>query len=546
MAKAAESTAELSSHPAEDVAALRASFETGVTRPLRWRRAALLSLRSLYSESTAALAKALVEDLGGGEPRLLGEMLGVLNIDMALEQLDGWAADRPAVHEWALGRSFVRPEPKGVVLIIGAYNFPVKELLEPLVGALAAGNVALLKPSDRAPATGALLAVLVRKYLPRDAVRLVQGGAQETAALLTLKFDHIVFTGSARVGRLVMDGAARHLTPVTLECGGKSPVFVDRSANIRTAVARMLLLKYIVNAGQICIAPDYVLVDHVVVEDFTAELKRQVEAALGTTKAEMWHGDTARQIYGRILDAKHVERLRAMVCESGGRLVLGRVEDIDEEALFFPPMCILRPRDGSPLLTNEVFGPILSIVPVADVEEALERSHAICRSPLSLYIFAEDPAYVQRVLEATSSGMVGVNDASGGAFAVNLPFGGVGSSGFGAYGGQFGFEDLSHHRAICVRSTASFLPRTDLPLPSRGKFPTWMYALMLRVLVTGFAPQRFRPLFRSSVRVLIAALLWRLVRRPRVAMVAAELLRWLAAALGGAAQMLETTQQHPG
>jgi len=183
------------------VAGLRCTFDSGVTRPLRWRREALLSLRRLYEDHTDAMATALMADLGGGKPRLCGELFGVPNINMALDNLEFWAADRPAKHEWALGWSFVRPEPKGVVLIIGAWNFPIKQLVEPLIAALAAGNVALLKPSEHAPAIAALLALLLPKYLPPSVARVVQGGVAETTALLAQPFDHIFYTGSAAVGR---------------------------------------------------------------------------------------------------------------------------------------------------------------------------------------------------------------------------------------------------------------------------------------------------------------------------------------------------------
>lgn len=525
---------------------LRRTFDSGVSRSLGWRRGVLGSLRRLYEENTDAMVSALLSDLGGGNTRVIGELLGVPNIDMALSQLEEWTADRPARHDWALGRSFIRPEPKGVVLIISAWNFPIKELLEPLVGALAAGNVALLKPSELSPATASLLAQLVPQYLPPNAVRLVQGGVPETTALLELQFDHIVYTGSTRVGKVVMAAAARHLTPVTLECGGKCPVFIDRTAKIRLAVARMLLLKYVVNCGQVCVAPDYVLVDQEVEKEFLDEWARQAEAALGTTKAQMWHGDVARQTYGRILNAEHVQRLSAMAAESGGRLVLGRLDAAEPESGFFPPVCVSRPADGSPLLTHEVFGPILSVVPVDGVDEAIRKYRSICRSPLAVYVFSEDAGYVRRVLQSTSSGMVAVNDAGPGSFGLDLPFGGVGSSGIGAYGGRAGFEQLSHHRAVLVRSTAPFLPQVDVPPPSLGKVPGWLYGLALRLLLTGFFPRSLRPVLKPAVVAAGVLAAWRVLRRWRGAMVGAEMLRWLAAALGGVAQMMETTAQHPG
>jgi hypothetical protein len=297
-------------------------------------------------------------------------------------------------------------------------------------------------------------------------------------------------------------------------------------------------------SGQVCVAPDYVLVDQEVEQQFVDEWARQAAAALGSTRAQMWNGDAARQTYGRILSAQHVRRLSAMASESGGRLVLGRLEDADPESGFFPPVCVSRPADGSPLLTQEVFGPILSVLPVAGVDEAISKYRSICRSPLALYVFSEDASYVRRVLQSTSSGMATVNDAGPGSFGLDLPFGGVGSSGIGAYGGRVGFEQLSHHRAVLVRSTAPFLPPVDVPPPSLGKVPSWLYAIGLRLLVTGFFPRSLRPMLKPVLLAAGAAAAWRVLRRGRGATVGAEMLRWLAAALGGVAQMIET--QHPG
>jgi aldehyde dehydrogenase (NAD+) len=260
----------------------------------------------------------------------------------------------------------------------------------------------------------------------------------------------------------------------------------------------------------------------------------------------MWHGDVARQTYGRILSAEHVRRLTAMAADSGGRLVLGRLDQAEPEAGFFPPMCVSRPADGSPLLTHEVFGPILSVVPVDGVDEAIRKYRSIGRSPLALYVFSEDSSYMRRVLESTSSGMVTVNDAGPGSFGLDLPFGGVGSSGIGAFGGRAGFEELSHHRAVLVRSTAPFLPPVDVPPPSLGKVPGWLFGLALRLLVTGFFPRSLRPVLKPAVMAAGMAAAWRVLRRGRGTVVWPEMLRWFAAAIGGVAQMIETTAQHPG
>ena len=328
-----------------------------------------------------------------------------------------------------------------MVLVIAPWNYPVQLLLVPVAGAIAAGNTVVMKPSEISAATSALLARLVPQYLDPSAVRLVEGGVPETTELLAQRFDHIFYTGNGTVGRVVMAAAARHLTPVTLELGGKSPVIVDRSANLKVAARRIAWGKWL-NAGQTCIAPDYVLVD----EQVRVEFLDQLDRAVTTFYGEDPH---ASPDYGRIVSDRHFDRLSALL--AGGTVATGgRTEPAER---YIAPTVLVDVDPTSPLMSEEIFGPLLPVLGVASAHDAVDfvngRDH-----PLALYVFAGDRSVVDDVLARTSSGGVTVNGTILHFTNPHLPFGGIGESGMGAYHGESGVRLFQHRKPVLTRGTA--------------------------------------------------------------------------------------------
>jgi aldehyde dehydrogenase (NAD+) len=426
------------------VARLRDGFESGRTRPLEWRARQLRRMKTMLEEREAEFLDALAADLG--KPRLEGWAtdLGIVinEIDHALRHLASWLkpervwtplAQRP-------GRAAVHREPFGVALVIAPWNYPVHLLLLPMVGALAAGNAAVGKPSEVTANTSAALARIVPEYLDPDCVAIVEGGVVETQGLLAERLDHVFYTGNGRVGRVVMEAAAKHLTPVTLELGGKSPVIVDGAANIRVAARRIAFGKFL-NAGQTCIAPDYVLVARDREDELVQQIGRAIRDFYGTDPA-------VSPDYARIVNDSHFRRLEQLLAD-GTAAVGGRTR---AEERYIAPTVL---RDVSPdaeVMAEEIFGPILPVLPVADADEAIEFVNERDK-PLALYLFSESDMVQQRVLERTSSGGACVNATMMHVTVPELPFGGVGPSGMGAYHGKAGFDVFSHRKSVLVKST---------------------------------------------------------------------------------------------
>ncbi len=324
--------------------------------------------------------------------------------------------------------------------MIGPWNYPIQLLLSPLVGAIAAGNAAVLKPSELAPASAAALAELVPRYLDTACIRVIEGGVPETEELLAERFDYIFFTGSTRVGRIVMEAAAKHLTPVTLELGGKSPCIVARDADMDVAARRIAWGK-LVNAGQTCVAPDYVLVDAAAADS----LVHRLEAAIRD-----FYGDDPRQSpdFARIVSPAHHARLCSFF--EDGDVVVGGAADPDDR--YVAPTILRNVRPDAKVMQEEIFGPILPVLTVESVDEAIEFVNAR-EKPLALYVFTRDKATSRRVVERTSSGGACINDVVAHLGVPDLPFGGVGESGMGAYHGRHGFETFSHRKAVLDKST---------------------------------------------------------------------------------------------
>ncbi|HYU39009.1 MAG TPA: aldehyde dehydrogenase family protein [Acidimicrobiia bacterium] len=434
-------TTELSEIP-NLVASLRRTYENGRTRPIEWRREQLQHLKALLEEREADLLDALAADLG--KPRLEGWAtdIGIVinEIEHALRHLAGWMkpervwtpiAQRPA-------RAAIHREPKGVVLVIAPWNYPVHLLLLPMVGALAAGNCVVGKPSEVTAHTSATLARLEPEYLDRESIAIVEGGVPETQALLAERFDHIFYTGNGRVGRVVMEAAAKHLTPVTLELGGKSPAIVDRDANLDVAARRIAFGKFL-NAGQTCIAPDYVLV--------TREQEQPLIERIGQVICEFYSPDPAQSPdYARIVNDAHFQRLEKLL-GSGAPAVGG---DSRASERYIAPTVLRDVGADSPVMSDEIFGPILPVLSVADIDEAIRFvNDRDC--PLALYLFSESHAVQQRILAETTSDGACVNTNVMHVAVPELPFGGVGPSGMGAYHGKASFDVFSHRKSVLTR-----------------------------------------------------------------------------------------------
>lgn len=423
--------------------ALRAFHATGATRPLDYRLAQLRALREALVARESEFLDALHADLGKPRLEAYATELGLVlsNIDYALGRVARWMRPRrcgvPLLVRPA--RATVCPEPYGAVLIIGPWNYPLQLLLSPLVSAIAAGNCVCLKPSELAPATSAAVSRMLRSVFPSDYVAVVEGAGDTAEALIGQGFDYLFFTGSTSVGRKVMESAARCLTPVTLELGGKSPCIVCADADSEVTARRILWGK-LMNAGQTCVAPDHVLVDERAMGPLLDAMGRVLREFLG---------DSPRSSpdYGRIVNRRHFDRLAG--CLGHGRVVHGGDHDVD--TLFIAPTVMTDVDAASPLATDEIFGPILPVMPFADIQTVLDDLRGR-PAPLALYLFTRDRAIQQRVPAATRSGGVCINDTMSHLMCKELPFGGVGASGMGSYHGKAGFDCFTHYRSVLRRS----------------------------------------------------------------------------------------------
>lgn len=429
--------------PADVVARLRATFRTGRTKPVAWRTGQLHRLRALLTERRDELAAALHTDLGKSavEANRTEIDFTVREIDHSLQNLAEWLRPESApvpAHLGSDARAWTQYDPLGVVLVIAPWNYPAQLLLAPVAGALAAGNAVVAKPSELAPATSAALARLLPEYLDTDAVAVVEGGVPETTALLAERFDHIFYTGNGTVGRVVMRAAAEHLTPVALELGGKSPAFVDRDVDLAVVADRLARGKFL-NAGQTCVAPDYVLTDPATAAALEPELVRVVGELYGTEPKESGE-------YGRIVNERHFDRLSGLL--GSGRVALGG--DTDRAAKYIAPTVLADVDPGSPVMREEIFGPILPIVTVPDLDGAIGFINDRDK-PLALYVFSESADTRDRIAAETSSGGLGLGLPVAHLTVSDLPFGGVGESGMGSYHGRYSIETFSHRKAVLAK-----------------------------------------------------------------------------------------------
>jgi aldehyde dehydrogenase (NAD+) len=448
----------------------RAFFQSGATRSLDFRRAQLETFSAALARNESTLLAALKADLGKSPFQGYSAELGFVQSEMrhARRNLRKWAVPSGRRTPWfvAPARGWVQPEPFGVALILGPWNYPVQLLLTPLVSAIAAGNCVVLKPSELAPRTAEVITALVREDFAEEYISVANGGAEVAEALLRERFDKIFFTGSTPVGRAVMAAAARCLTPVTLELGGKCPAIVCEDAFVEQAARRIAWGKFM-NAGQTCVAPDYVLVHRGVRETFVTALKKTIREFYGENPGQC-------EEYGRIVNARHFERLVRYLLD--GKVVHGGAHDAKN--LFLSPTILADVSPDAPVMQEEIFGPILPVLEFDQLDDAL----AMLRdrpTPLALYVFTRDGTTQARVLAETRSGGACVNDVISHIIGTGLPFGGLGESGMGGYHGRAGFDAFTHHRAVLRRATWLDLPFRYPPPKLSVAGLKWAYRFLI-------------------------------------------------------------------
>lgn len=421
----------------------RDAFRSGKTRDVEFRRYQLRRLLMLMEENEDEIAEALAKDMR--KPRmeaLLSEFLIVKNdIANALNHLSEWVTPEcPEVSMLnKMDTVFSVSEPLGVALIIGAWNYPIQLTIMPLTGAIAAGNCAIIKPSEISAAAAQLIEKLIPQYLDQDCFSVINGGVEETQYLLNkCKFDKFFYTGGSAVGKLVMQAAAKNLARVTLELGGKSPCYIDKDSDLEVAAKRLCWGKF-ANSGQTCVAPDYVLCHPEIQESLISQLKE--------TLFDFYGEDPKESVdYARIVNERHFKRLKGLL--DNGKCVIGG--DTDASQNYISPTVLTGVKPTDPIMENEVFGPILPILDVESLEDAIDFINDRDK-PLALYIFSNDKSKIEKIMNSTSSGGFLANDTVVHVGVTTLPFGGVGGSGMGAYHGKYSFDAFSHKKACLVK-----------------------------------------------------------------------------------------------
>ena len=443
----------------------RAFFRSGETLSLKFRQRALCALSKAMKIWEGRIAEALWQDLHKSyEEAYLTELSIVLGeIDNHLHHLSRWTAPKRVGTPIKMmpSRSKVVAEPLGCSLIMAPWNYPVQLLLNPLVGAISAGCTAVLKPSPYVPHVSKVVEEMIKETFPAEYIAVVQGNREVNTALLEERYDIIFFTGSPQLGRMVMRAAAENLTPVVLELGGKSPCIVDKDANIAMAARRIAWGKSL-NAGQTCIAPDYLLVHSEVKEELIAALKEEFTHLLGSDPKETKH-------FVRIVNERAFDRLVGYI--EGADVVMGG--DYDRSQRYISPTIIDHVNANSPIMQEEIFGPIFPVMTFQSTDEAI-RFVTDREKPLALYYFSENKQSIRKVLKHTSSGGCCINDTIMHIANENLPFGGVGQSGMSAYHGKESFRVFSHYRAVVTTTTLLDLPFRYMPY----KFFKWVKGLL--------------------------------------------------------------------
>lgn len=439
----------------------KAFFNTHKTKNLKFRKQQLKLLSKNIKNHENELLDALYKDLGKSKVEAYATEIGMLlkSIKLMRKDLKNWSKTKQTDTPLYLfpTKSYIKKEPYGTVLIIGPFNYPVQLVFEPLIGAIAAGNTAIVKPSELTPHVAIVIKDIIEDTFDEAYVSVVEGGIEETQTLLSLPFDYMFFTGSEKVGKIVYEAAARKLIPVTLELGGKSPVIVDDTANIKVASERISFGKF-TNAGQTCVAPDYILVQRKVKNDLIKALKKTITE---------FYGENIEKSpdFGRIVNQKHFNRLNDLIQIHKDNVVFGG--NSSKEDLYIEPTLLDNITNDNKIMKEEIFGPILPIITYDNFDEVLEIIQSKSK-PLSLYLFSEDENMTHRVVEELSFGGGAINDTLMHLANPNLPFGGVGSSGIGQYHGKYSFDTFSHMKSYTFKSTrlesSLFFP------PYKGKF----------------------------------------------------------------------------
>lgn len=425
-------------------------FHTQETKSVDFRLKQLEQLKKSIVKYEHAVLEALKKDLGKQSFEAYTTEVGFVlsNITYAIKHLHKWTKAKKVRSTLSLfpSKGTVCYEPYGTVLIIGPFNYPFQLVMEPLIGAIAAGNCAVIKPSELTPNVSSVITEIINDTFPPAYIFSVEGGVDINQALLKEAFDYIFFTGSTGIGKVVMEAAAKHLTPVTLELGGKSPVIIDQSANLEVAAKRIIWGKTI-NAGQTCVAPDYIMVQESVKDLLVKELRKAIEEFFGENP------ETSKDL-GRIVSDKHFNRLCTLLEKDKEQILYGGKSS--KESRYIEPTLLDASWDSSSM-QEEIFGPILPILSYKELDEAIISVKKLDK-PLALYVFTNNKKIEQKVLETISSGGVCVNDVLTHIVHPDLPFGGVGASGIGAYHGKHSFLTFSHQRSILRKSTRFQLP----------------------------------------------------------------------------------------
>lgn len=453
---------------------LRGTYGTGKTKSYEWRVSQLKALFKIAENHEKEIADALYSDLSKPELEAFIHEISMMKTacKLALKELKRWM--RPEKVKTSLtsfpSSAEIVPEPLGVVLVISAWNYPFLLSLDPVIGAIAAGNAVVLKPSEIAPATSSVLAKLLGQYMDVSAIRVVEGAVPETTALLEQKWDKIFYTGNGKVGRIVLAAAAKHLTPVVLELGGKSPVVVDSNIDYKIAVRRIIAGKWGCNNGQACVSPDYIITTKENVPKLLDAMKQELEKFYG--KDPLKSGDLSR-----IVNANHFQRLSKLLDDNKvvDKVVHGGQRD--ENNLKISPTILLDVPEDSLIMKEEIFGPLLPIITVNKVEDSIQFINAR-EKPLAAYLFTSNKKLEEEFVMNISAGGLLINDTTLQVALSTLPFGGVGESGMGSCHGKFSFDSFSHKKAVLRRSFAGDVPARYPPYTT-GK------ARFLKALLNG-------------------------------------------------------------
>lgn len=439
----------------------KAFFNTQQTKDISFRKEQLKKLSKAIKSYESDILEALYTDLGKNKVEAYATEIGITlkSIKNARKELKNWTKTKNVDTPLYLfpTKSYIKKEPYGTVLIIAPFNYPFQLVFEPLIGAIAAGNTAIIKPSELTPNVARVIKRLTNETFDANYIEVIEGGIEETQTLIHLPFDYVFFTGSENVGKIVYQAASENLVPVTLEMGGKSPVIVDETANIKVASERICFGKF-TNAGQTCVAPDYILVHESVKDDLITALSKTLRE---------FYGQNIQQSpdYGRIVNLKHYHRLTSLLNSAQMNIVFGGHSDEDER--YIEPTLLDHVTNDSAIMQEEIFGPILPILTYQSLDEAIAFIHQRPK-PLSLYLFSEDENATQRVINELSFGGGAINDTLMHLANPKLPFGGVGASGMGRYHGKYSFDTFTHEKSYIFKSTR-LESGVHLP-PYKGKF----------------------------------------------------------------------------